>query len=55
MSIEPSRLKYLVSSPGGVTIRGLYELEKNGVKGAIMSQYMKLTNAVKNCRIIMLS
>jgi len=37
MSIEPSRLKYLVSSPGGVTIRGLYELEKNGVKGAIMS------------------
>ncbi|SDH69781.1 pyrroline-5-carboxylate reductase [Fervidobacterium changbaicum] len=37
MNIEPSRLKYLVSSPGGVTIRGLYELEKNGVKGAIMS------------------
>lgn len=37
MSIEPSRLKYLVSSPGGVTIRGLYELEKDGVKGAIMS------------------
>uniref|UniRef100_A0A7V4KCC4 Pyrroline-5-carboxylate reductase n=1 Tax=Fervidobacterium pennivorans TaxID=93466 RepID=A0A7V4KCC4_FERPE len=37
MSIEPSRLKYLVSSPGGVTIRGLYELERNGVKGAIMS------------------
>jgi len=37
MSIEPSRLKYMVSSPGGVTIRGLYELEKDGVKGAIMS------------------
>ncbi|MEN3041985.1 MAG: pyrroline-5-carboxylate reductase [Fervidobacterium sp.] len=37
VNMEPSRLKYLVSSPGGVTIRGLYELEKNGVKGAIMS------------------
>lgn len=37
MSVEPSRLKYMVSSPGGVTIRGLLELEKNAVKGAIMS------------------
>lgn len=37
VNMEPARLKYLVSSPGGVTIRGLYELEKNGVKGAIMS------------------
>lgn len=37
VNMEPSRLKYLVSSPGGVTIRGLYELEKNGVKGSIMS------------------
>ncbi|GAB6188699.1 pyrroline-5-carboxylate reductase [Marinitoga arctica] len=34
--IELSELKYRVSSPGGVTIKGLYELEQKGVKGAIM-------------------
>jgi len=42
MSIEPSRLKYMVSSPGGVTIRGLYGTGKDGVKGAIMSAYTRL-------------
>ncbi|WP_072864812.1 pyrroline-5-carboxylate reductase [Marinitoga hydrogenitolerans] len=35
-NIELSELKYKVSSPGGVTIKGLYELEQKGVKGAIM-------------------
>ncbi|ODN30639.1 pyrroline-5-carboxylate reductase [Fervidobacterium thailandense] len=44
MSIEPSRLKYMVSSPGGVTIRGLFELEKNAVKGAIMSAIQEAYN-----------
>ncbi|KLO22129.1 hypothetical protein X275_07475 [Marinitoga sp. 1197] len=35
-NIELAELKYKVSSPGGVTIKGLYELEQKGVKGAIM-------------------
>ncbi|KAF2957017.1 pyrroline-5-carboxylate reductase [Marinitoga sp. 38H-ov] len=35
-NIELSQLKYRVSSPGGVTIKGLYELEQKSVKGAIM-------------------
>lgn len=35
-NIELSELKYKVSSPAGVTIKGLYELEQKGTKGAIM-------------------
>lgn len=35
-NIALNELKYKVSSPGGVTIKGLYELEKKGVKGSIM-------------------
>ncbi|NUU96527.1 hypothetical protein XO10_09765 [Marinitoga sp. 1135] len=34
--LKLSELKYMVSSPGGVTIKGLYEMDKATVKGSIM-------------------
>ncbi|MGC8902022.1 MAG: pyrroline-5-carboxylate reductase dimerization domain-containing protein [Fervidobacterium sp.] len=52
INMEPSRLKYLVLSPGDVTIRGLYELEKNGVQGAVMSaiyEAFKKPGIMRNC------
>lgn len=46
--MDLSKLKYKVSSPGGVTIKGLYELEQKGVKGAVMKSiyesYLKSKN-----------
>jgi pyrroline-5-carboxylate reductase len=35
--LHPGALKDMVTSPGGTTIDGLYELERNGVRGALMS------------------
>ena len=35
--LHPGALKDMVTSPGGTTIEGLYELEKAGVRGAMMS------------------
>lgn len=34
---HPGALKDMVTSPGGTTIEGLHELEKAGVRGALMS------------------
>jgi pyrroline-5-carboxylate reductase len=34
---HPGALKYMVASPGGTTIDGLHELEKAGVRGALMN------------------
>ena len=35
--LHPGVLKDMVTSPGGTTIEGLHELEKAGVRGALMS------------------
>jgi pyrroline-5-carboxylate reductase len=35
--LHPGALKDLVASPGGTTIEGLHELEKAGVRGALMN------------------
>jgi pyrroline-5-carboxylate reductase len=34
---HPGALKDMVASPGGTTIEGLHELEKAGVRGALMN------------------
>ncbi len=36
-SIHPAQLKDMVSSPGGTTIAGLHELERGGVRAALMN------------------
>lgn len=38
---HPGRLKDMVTTPGGTTIAGLYALEKEGVRGAIMKAVSK--------------
>ena len=35
--LHPGALKDMVTSPGGTTIEGLHELEKAGVRGALMT------------------
>lgn len=35
--LHPGALKDMVTSPGGTTIEGLHELEKGGVRGALMN------------------
>ena len=35
--LHPGALKDMVTSPGGTTIEGLHEMEKAGVRGALMN------------------
>ncbi len=35
--LQPGALKDMVASPGGTTIEGLHELEKAGLRGALMN------------------
>ena len=35
--LHPGALKDMVTSPGGTTIEGLHEMEKSGVRGALMN------------------
>lgn len=44
---HPAILKNRVTSPGGTTAAGLYELEKNGVRSAIISAVISATNRSK--------
>ena len=41
--LHPGALKDMVASPGGTTIDGLHELEKAGVRGALMSAVLAAT------------
>jgi len=44
---SPSELTAMVTSPGGTTIEGLYMLEKNGLRGAVMDGVRAATNRSK--------
>ncbi len=44
---HPAILKNRVTSPGGTTAAGLYELEKNGVRSAIIDAVISATNRSK--------
>ena len=41
--LHPGTLKDMVTSPGGTTIEGLHELEKAGVRGALMNAVIAAT------------
>jgi pyrroline-5-carboxylate reductase len=44
---HPGTLKDMVTSPGGTTIEGLYELEKAGVRGALINAVRAATDKSK--------
>lgn len=44
---HPKRLKEMVATPGGTTIRGLYELEEGKVRAAIIKAVEKATERAK--------
>jgi pyrroline-5-carboxylate reductase len=44
---HPGALKDMVTSPGGTTIEGLHELEKAGVRGALINAVRAATDKSK--------
>ncbi|MGP8321149.1 MAG: pyrroline-5-carboxylate reductase [Methanosarcinaceae archaeon] len=44
---HPGELKDMVTSPAGTTIRGIYELEKNGIRAAFMDAVIAASNRSK--------
>jgi pyrroline-5-carboxylate reductase len=45
--LHPGQLKDMVTSPGGTTIEGLHELEKGGVRAALMNAVRAATEKAK--------
>src|SRR4029078_5255639 len=45
--LHPGALKDMVTSPGGTTIEGLHELEKAGVRGALINAVRAATEKSK--------
>jgi len=45
--LHPGALKDMVTSPGGTTIEGLHELEKAGIRGALISAVRAATDKSK--------
>ena len=50
-NIHPSKLKDMVSSPGGTTITGIHELEKKGFRDAVISAVEASTKKSKELSI----
>jgi pyrroline-5-carboxylate reductase len=40
--LSPSEVKWRVASPGGITIRGIQELESQGLRGALIDTFLKI-------------
>jgi pyrroline-5-carboxylate reductase len=45
--LHPGALKDMVTSPGGTTIEGIHELEKAGIRGALMNAVRSATDKSK--------
>lgn len=51
-NIDPSQLKYLVSSPGGTTIEGVRTMEEKGVRTSIIETIINTYKKNKNINFI---